>query len=265
MSGTMVSASTGAMNSLLGKLTTLMGKEYGKLKGVHKEMKSLEEEFRSMKALLEKLADMDDLDAPAKEWRNQVRHMSYDIEDCIDDFIHHFEKNDATKGLVKKTARLLKKLRVRHQIASKIQEIKIRVEEISKRRMRYKLDDYTSKPSYVPVDQRVLSIYAEAAGLVGIDVPTVELTALLMGEEQDLRVASIVGFGGLGKTTLANQVYRKLEGNFKCRAFVTVSQKPDILKLLNKILIQIGGSVSHTSELDDLLKKITEQLQDKRY
>ncbi|OQU78888.1 hypothetical protein SORBI_3008G067800 [Sorghum bicolor] len=265
MSGTMVSASTGAMNSLLGKLTTLMGKEYGKLKGVHKEMKSLEEEFRSMKALLEKLADMDDLDAPAKEWRNQVRHMSYDIEDCIDDFIHHFEKNDATKGLVKKTARLLKKLRVRHQIASKIQEIKIRVEEISKRRMRYKLDDYTSKPSYVPVDPRVLSIYAEAAGLVGIDVPTVELTALLMGEEQDLRVASIVGFGGLGKTTLANQVYRKLEGNFKCRAFVTVSQKPDILKLLNKILIQIGGSVSHTSELDDLLKKITEQLQDKRY
>ena len=136
MSGTMVSASTGAMNSLLGKLTALMGEEYSKLKGVRKEMTSLEEEFRSMKALLEKLADMDDLDAPAKEWRNQVRNMSYDIEDCIDDFIHHFEKNDATKELVKKTARLLKKLRVRHQIASKIQEIKIRVEEVSKRRMR---------------------------------------------------------------------------------------------------------------------------------
>jgi disease resistance protein RPM1 len=100
---------------------------------------------------------------------------------------------------------------------------------------------------------------------VGINVPTVELTALLMGEEQELTVASIVGFGGLGKTTLANQVYRKLQGNFECRAFITVSQKPDILKLLNKLLIQIGGCVSPTSELDDLLKKITEQLQDKRY
>lgn len=73
MTGTMVSASTGAVNSLLGKLTTLMGEEYGKLKGIRKEVVSLEEEFRSMKALLEKLADMDELDAPAKEWRNQVK------------------------------------------------------------------------------------------------------------------------------------------------------------------------------------------------
>lgn len=265
MSGTMVSASTGAVNSLLGKLTTLMGEEYGKLKGIRKEVSYLEEEFNSMKALLEKLAEMDELDAPAKEWRNQVRDMSYDIEDCIDDFMHHFGKNDAPIGFVKKIAKLLKKLRVRHQIANKIQEIKIRVEEVNKRRMRYRLDDYTSKPSYVPVDPRVVAIYAEAAGLVGIDVPTDELTALLMGEEQELKVASIVGFGGLGKTTLANQVYRKLEGQFDCRAFVSVSQKPDILKLLNKVLLKIGGCVSHASELDDLLKNITEQLHDKRY
>ncbi|KAG2615233.1 hypothetical protein PVAP13_3NG068700 [Panicum virgatum] len=131
--------------------------------------------------------------------------------------------------------------------------------------MRYRLDGYTSKPSYVPVDPRVVAIYAEAAGLVGIDVPTDELTALLMGEEQELKVASIVEFGGLGKTTLANQVYRKLERQFDCRAFVSVSQKPDILKLLNKVLLKIGGCVSHASELDDLLKNITEQLHDKRY
>lgn len=139
------------------------------------------------------------------------------------------------------------------------------MEEVSKRRMRYKLDDYTSKPVYVPVDPRAVSVYAEAAGLVGIDTPTVEVTALLMGEEEELTVASIVGFGGLGKTTLANQVYLKLEGKFECHAFVAVSQKPDIPKLLNKILVKIGGRVSNTSELDDLLKKITEQLQDKRY
>ncbi|OEL30022.1 hypothetical protein BAE44_0008959 [Dichanthelium oligosanthes] len=207
---------------------------------------------------------MDELDAPANEWRNQVRDMSYDIEDCIDNFMRHFGKNDTTNGFAKKAAKLLKKLRERHQIASKIQEIKICLEEVNKRRMRYRLDDCTSKHSYVPVDPRVVAIYVEAAGLVGIDIPTHELTALLMGEEQELRVAAIVGFGGLGKTTLANQAYHKLEGQFECRAFVSVSRKPDIPKLLNKILIKIGGCVSHASELDDLLKKITEQLQDKR-
>ena len=68
---TMASASSGVMNSLLAKLTALMAEEYGKLKGVQKEVKFLQDEFRSMTALLDKLADMDDLDdSQVKEWRN---------------------------------------------------------------------------------------------------------------------------------------------------------------------------------------------------
>ncbi|GJM87775.1 hypothetical protein PR202_ga03767 [Eleusine coracana subsp. coracana] len=100
-------------------------------------------EFRSMKALLEKLAGIDQLDAQAIEWRNQVREMTYDIEDCIDDFMQHLSKNDATSGFLKKIAKLLVKLRERHKIANKIQEIKTRVNEVSEQRMRYKLDDYS--------------------------------------------------------------------------------------------------------------------------
>ncbi|CAL4911248.1 unnamed protein product [Urochloa decumbens] len=264
MAGAMVSASTGAMNSLLGKLATLMGKEYSKLKGVRKEVASLQDEFNSMKALLDKLADMDELDIQAKEWRNQVKDMSYDIEDCIDDFMHHIGKNVVTTGFVKKTAQLLKNLRVRHQIASKIQEIKIRVKDANERHMRYKLDECTPKPSCVPIDPRVAAIHTEAANLVGIDVPREELAKLLMGEEQVLKVVSVVGFAGLGKTTLANQVYCKLEGQFECKAFVSVSQKPDIPKLLNKILSKIGGHFSHIDELDDL-ENIKKHLKDKRY
>ncbi|CAL4903839.1 unnamed protein product [Urochloa decumbens] len=264
MAGAMVSASTGAMNSLLGKLATLMGKEYSKLKGVRKEVASLQDEFNSMKALLDKLADMDELDIQAKEWRNQVKDMSYDIEDCIDDFMHHIGKNVVTTGFVKKTAQLLKNLRVRHQIASKIQEIKIRVKDANERHMRYKLDECTPKPSCVPIDPRVVAIHTEAANLVGIDVPREELAKLLMGEEQVLKVVSVVGFAGLGKTTLANQVYCKLEGQFECKAFVSVSQKPDIPKLLNKILSKIGGHFSHIDELDDL-ENIKKHLKDKRY
>ncbi|KAL6641750.1 hypothetical protein ACP70R_019931 [Stipagrostis hirtigluma subsp. patula] len=265
MVGSMVSASTGAVNSLLGKLATLMGDEFAKLKGVRKEVASLEVEFKSMQAFLEQLAGMDELDPQAQEWKNQVKGMSYDIEDCIDNFMHHLGKNDVSTGFVKKTARLLKKLRARHQIASKIQEIKIRVKEVSERRQRYWLDDCNPKPSPVVADPRVLAIYKEAAGLVGIDGPREELVKLLMGEEKELKVASIVGFGGLGKTTLANQVYCQIKEQFECRAFVSVSQKPDIPKLLRKILLQTNGRASsHTNELDDI-NNLKEHLRNRRY
>jgi len=44
----------------------------------------LHEELSSMGALLEDLADMEGLDNQTKQWRNKVREMSYDIEDCLD-------------------------------------------------------------------------------------------------------------------------------------------------------------------------------------
>uniref|UniRef100_A0A0E0ICA7 Uncharacterized protein n=1 Tax=Oryza nivara TaxID=4536 RepID=A0A0E0ICA7_ORYNI len=264
----MASSSSGVMNSLLTKLATLIREEcYSKLKGVRNEVVSLEGELRSMEALLEKLACMDELDVQVKEWRDQVREMSYDIEDCIDDFVHRLGKYDVRSGLIKKTTELPRKLRARHQIAKKIEEIKNHVKEVNERRMRYKLDEYTSKSSCEPIDPRVVTIYANTADLVGIDIPRDEVVKLLMGDdEQQLKVASTVGFGGLGKTTLANEVYRKLDGHFHCRAFVSVSQRPDITRLMSKVLSELTGQYNlHIGELDNLLKVIREYLQDKRY
>uniref|UniRef100_A0ACD5WQD8 Uncharacterized protein n=1 Tax=Avena sativa TaxID=4498 RepID=A0ACD5WQD8_AVESA len=261
-----VSASMGVMNSLLGKLTTLMGEKYRKLKGVRNKVASLHEEFSSMNALLVKLVGMDELDVQAKAWRDQVRDMSYDIEDCIDDFMHDLEVKGATTGFLKKSAERLKKLKVRHQIANKIKGIEARVLEVHERRIRYKLDEYNPTSSIVHIDPRALAIFADAAGLMGIDTPRDELVELLMHPDQELKVASIVGFGGLGKTTLASEVRRKIEGQFTCHAFVSVSLKPDLPRLLQNLLLKLTGQQSSESSiLEDLIQNIREYLLNKRY
>ncbi|GJM91560.1 hypothetical protein PR202_ga07942 [Eleusine coracana subsp. coracana] len=216
MAGVLVSASTEVMNSILEKLASLMTDESTKLIGVHKQLQFLHDELSSMRAFLE---DVDDGEGSSKQttvWRNEVRELAYDIEDCIDDFRQRVVGRHDGQGLIHKAVHLLKTLMARYQIATKIKEFKTRVQDASDRRTRYRLDESSSRPAHVTIDPRITALYVQTSSLVGIDGPKEEVIKLLTKvddmSEQELNVVSIVGFGGLGKTTLANEVYRWLAG-----------------------------------------------------
>ncbi|VAH69702.1 unnamed protein product [Triticum turgidum subsp. durum] len=263
MNGIMVSASTGVMNSLLGKLATLMGEEFAKLKNLRKEVKHISDELSSMKDALESLADVDTLDKHTASWRDTVREMSYDIEDVIDDFMCKIGEKSKKTGFIQDTIQRLKTSRGRHQIAGQIGDIKKLVRETSERRERYKID--IPKSGNVAVDQRVVALYEESSKVVGMDGPTNMLVNWLKDEEKKLKIVSVIGFGGLGKTTHANQVYHKLEGKFQCGAFLPVSQKSNMPKLLHSLLTQLGcGQYCHDCELNVLLDQVRENLKNKR-
>jgi Ni2+-binding GTPase involved in maturation of urease and hydrogenase len=108
--------------------------------------------------------------------------------------------------------------------------------------------------------------------LVGIEGPRDTLIKLLTEGEgalvEQLQAVSVVGFGGLGKTSLANQVYQKLKGKFECQAFVSVSQTPNLKKILRNILFQICCQEHVNNEVCDeqqLINTIRQFLKDKRY
>uniref|UniRef100_A0A453A1Q8 NB-ARC domain-containing protein n=1 Tax=Aegilops tauschii subsp. strangulata TaxID=200361 RepID=A0A453A1Q8_AEGTS len=109
---------------------------------------------------------------------------------------------------------------------------------------RYNIDECNPNSSYecnhnssfVAIDPRMSAIYIEAAGLVGTDGPRKELVSLLTDTEKKLKVVSIVGFGGLGKTTLAKRVYDEIREQFDCTAFVPVSQKPNMTEFMTGLL-----------------------------
>uniref|UniRef100_A0ACD5TCR3 Uncharacterized protein n=1 Tax=Avena sativa TaxID=4498 RepID=A0ACD5TCR3_AVESA len=267
VSAPIVSATMGVMNPLLGKLAALLGDEYKKLKGVRKQASFLMRELGSMKAALEKLELMDELDPLARNWRDHVREMSYDMENCIDDFMSQSGGGDAKAGLIKKTARRLKALRERHRIGHRMEELKVLALEANERRMRYKIDECVDSCSgVVPVDPRISAIYKEAVGLVGIDGPREELVSRLVDTEKKLKVISIVGFGGLGKTTLAKQVYNKIGGQFDRKAFVSVSQRPDMTSFLCGLQLKLGmEESSRVCEVQDIIDRLREHLMHKRY
>ncbi|CAL5003758.1 unnamed protein product [Urochloa decumbens] len=237
-----VGVSTGVMKPLLSKLTKLLEEEYVKLKGARKQIKFLRDELTAMSATLEMLADVEHLNPEMRLWRDRLRELAYDLEDCIDAFVARVDNGHDGQTGFKKYFRKLKKLKARHEIANQIEQLKTAVMEASERHKRYK---YVGIPyNSSGVDPRLSALYVDIDELVGIDGPMKHIIQWLTTENKassaKLKVLSIVGCGGLGKTTLANQVYKNVKGQYSCGAFVSVSQNPDVKKILRDISKEVG-------------------------
>nr|CAB3466603.1 unnamed protein product [Digitaria exilis] len=252
MEAAVVSVSHGALGSLLGKLGDLLTARYKLLKEAKGQVMFLKAELESMQAFMKKISDAEEPDEQDKCWAKEVRELSYDIEDSVSEFMLCVERDSSRprgfKEFISRSTKLLTTMNIRHQIAKEFEGLKIRVKEVSERHTRYKMDDVAPKENNTTIDLctidlRLLALHAETASLVGVKGPRDQLIQL-MDEEgaaaNQLKVLSIVGFGGLGKTTLANEIYRKLEEKFHCQAFISVSQKPNIRKILRTILSQVG-------------------------
>ncbi|KAM3317804.1 hypothetical protein ACQJBY_035490 [Aegilops geniculata] len=269
---------TGALGTLLPKLGELLLDEYNLQKGLKKGIKDLMDELLVIQAALVRVSDvpLDQLDPLVKIWANDVRELSFAIEDSLDSFMMHVEGLEPTKphtffGFIKKTCRKVTKLKIRREIANDIKDVKIQVREVKERYDRYK-DVSGNTNARTEVDPRLLAMYTKVSDLVGIEKSMDGLTRRLSkGDDpsgEKLKVVSVVGFGGLGKTTLAKAVYDKLRKNFDCGVFVPVGQSPDSKKVLRDILLELDRELykaSATMDERQLINQLQTFLVGKRY
>ncbi|KAL6658083.1 hypothetical protein ACP70R_003669 [Stipagrostis hirtigluma subsp. patula] len=241
---------TAALSSLLPKLATLLTDEYKLQKGVRGEIKFLHAEMESMQAVLNVVSkqpahQISDLD---KIWVRDLRELSYDIEDSVDTFMVRVDGAPVS---------------AKPHIATDIEDIKRRIHEVSDRLARYKPYPAAVQSDTMVIDSRL------PAKLVGIDGPVDRLVNLLTQgrsvQKQKPMVVSIFGVGGLGKTTIANSVYKRLGAHFECQAFVSVSLRPNMKQILSSILRQVTKDNAGEKEPDELIRSIRNYLTNKRY
>lgn len=175
---------------------------------------------------------------------------------------------------MQKMATFFRKGKTRRQIANAIKDINSEIQAVANRRGRYMVENIVPNPTpATTIDPRLRALYTEMKELVGIDGKRdQELIKLLsMGDSvvpgEKLKIVSVVGFGGLGKTTLVKAVYDKIKGSFDCSAFVPVGRNSDVRKLIRDILIDLGKYNSDLMILDErqLIDKLREVLEQKRY
>uniref|UniRef100_A0A0E0PTT2 Uncharacterized protein n=1 Tax=Oryza rufipogon TaxID=4529 RepID=A0A0E0PTT2_ORYRU len=266
MEGAIVSLTEGAVRGLLRKLAGVLAQESSPAQRVHGEVQYIKDELESMNAFLRSVStspeDAAGHDDQVRVWMKQVREIAYDAEDCIDVFVRGRSHPAAAAGdegrLVASLRRFVRLLAGAlgvgggdRSVAAQLRELKARARDAGERRTRYGVSLAAAavrggggSSSSGRLDPRLHALFTEEAQLVGIDGPREELVGWVMEEEPRLRVLAVVGFGGLGKTTLARMVCGsprvKGAADFQCSPpLVVVSQTFSITALFQHLLREL--------------------------
>lgn len=129
----------------IGKIISLLENEVVLLGGIRYELHEIKHELLSMKSFLE---DADQKTKAAsyssqaeKAWIDNVRDIAYDVEDIIDEVMYHLNRSQLGDSkftrLLRNAILFPKSLWMRHQIGTKLQNVKDMIRAIPERQQRY--------------------------------------------------------------------------------------------------------------------------------
>ncbi|XXG76660.1 hypothetical protein AAC387_Pa08g0965 [Persea americana] len=221
-----------------------------------------------------------------RTFEGQVREVAYKVEDIIDKYMYHIAEQDTGEGLLESVMLKAQLLRYKRQIASELKAVKFEIQEISKRYKRYDLRERGSTSNTNDDDgssggenRQRLRQHARLipdVEIVGIEEDKKFLIKRLIESDQVPKrvVLSVVGMGGLGKTTIVTKVYDspEVEKHFDCRAWITVSQTYKVDELLRNLMKGLCKSTNEpipngVDEMDyiEISELLISYLQKKRY
>ncbi|CAN6356168.1 unnamed protein product [Urochloa humidicola] len=186
------------MNTLMPKMLKLIEERSTLRHEVQEDIISLRGELEMMWSAVREHSERKDLKDVQATWIKQVSQLAYNVEDCVDSYIYDqiARSNEVPNP---------------DHFAAQIKKLKKESDEISKNRERYMGDAGVSSSEAGASASSSISCPPVLPDLVGTDSALMDLLDLVEEEaevqQKKLKVISIHGFDGLGKTALAAQVY----------------------------------------------------------
>nr|GMD04160.1 putative disease resistance protein RGA3 [Ipomoea batatas] len=257
----------GLISGVVKELINILKHQAQELKralGVEKEIANLSSKLEKIWVVLDDAEKRSFKENGIKLWIEDIKDFSYQVDDVLDEW--------RTRTL-------------RQQIESpeKIKELDSTLDRIMKEKDQFKFDyasiTHTSAASHS--DQELMRVTTafdvNASEIQGRKSDASALISKLVensGEEEARNgngngpsVISIVGTGGIGKTTLALLVFgdEQIKSHFDERVWICVSDPFDQIKIAKAIVESTTKSSTDLSQLQLLLEKIQSTLSGKRF
>jgi len=244
------------------RLFSLASEKYKLSKSTKGNVEFLKHELEMIATTIDdQISRGEHLSLPRTQWIQELRRLAYEIEDCIDRYVYRLTYKQISSSMRRATM-MLEDL----QFSAEIRKLLEKVKEPSERIGRYTSNSQLSTMAEPPApayDPRT-----EKADLVGIDESQKELLELLeegKGKHKQRKVISIVGFDGVGKTVLAEQVFDSdVAKQFSPRAWVDAAEK-DAKDVLISIHSNLGLGNNPKGNVKVLSSDLEAHLKDKRY
>nr|UBY07237.1 NBS-LRR disease resistance protein [Dasypyrum villosum] len=211
-----------------------------------------------------------------ESWLEGVRKVAHDMEDMVDEYLYLVgQENDiGCCFYLKKGFRKPSSLVSLNRIAFKVKQIEkdlTHLAEIKNRWVTQINNGDTNNSNYIvrrAQDQANMARSLDDEDLVGVYENREKLEKWLANDDLGHAVIALLGMGGLGKTALAANVYKKEREKFQCHVWVSISQtysKEDVLrKIIKELMKDKVIRLSYTADMDitcleETLKRFLEQ------
>ncbi|KAJ9153501.1 hypothetical protein P3X46_026930 [Hevea brasiliensis] len=203
-----------------------------------------------------------------KQWLDELKDAAYDAEDLLDEIATEAlqQKLEAeSRSGTRQVRRSTFLSPFEKGLSSNIEQILARLEFIAKQKDVLSLKEVQGKP----LQTLPTSSLVEETGVYGRERDKEALIRLMLNDAcgEDISVVTIVGMGGVGKTTLAQLVYNdvRVKEQFDLQVWIYVSAEHDIFGVTKTILDAVTLSTSRIKDFNLLQLELKEMLTDRKF
>ncbi|XP_058209373.1 putative disease resistance protein RGA4 [Rhododendron vialii] len=243
--------------------------------GFKEDLRKLQRRLENMQALLRDAEKGHIESRVLKKWLKSLKSVACDAENVLGELAYEalrrkLEVGNRMRYKVRNFFSPSNPLAFRIKMANRVNNINLLLDEICKEanNMGLRPAEQLMSAFVPPSEHRPTIPFVDESGCVGRAGDVVVVREMLLGSKDDLAVIAIVGMGGLGKTTLAQLVYKDtnvVEYFGDNKMWVCVSDDFKVERLLNEMVQSLFREKFEMSNIEGTVRKLGEKLNGKKY